>query len=660
VLALDGHKECGAAATDWDGDGDLDLVAPEGQGVRLLRNDGSLRDWSDETGSLAPDLLGVGVSRGLLAADLTHDGWPDLVRVSAEQAELWVHRGPSLGWTRELTFSSADSFEGSALLDVDSDGWLDVLVTDGIAANWVLFNPADGSAGFEAVDQGPLGMRPSQLDSDFATTADWDTDGDPDVVIRGEGWGTDAFRRFAGGWDPWNDLHVDGQSTEKGGVALCDVRGAGQLDLLWTSPVEPAFRHYVWEDEWDSVGPEELGVTGATSVACGDMDNDGIVDVLLSDDDNDELFFGPALEHLPLEDDERPTIALTLADFDGDGDLDLYQINDEAESSLFENDLASEPALRISPRVEVQSCPGPVILREAIGAQGQLSTPEGEPLGSLQEISGGFGRGQTSAPQWLFGGVASPDLVLRLRFAGLPAVEVQLAGAPSELVVTTLDPDGDGLRDESLTEDADGDNFVDAFDGDADGDGYSDREESALPALCEPPADFDGDGTPDHLDPDSDDDGIPDARDPGRIDLDADGDGLLDADEVAQSTDPGQADTDGGGRSDGQEVYVDETDPLDPTDDVLDSDRDGLSDEEELALGTDPHDPDSDGDGAFDSVDGAPLDAGGAGTLVPDPPYGCGCAGAPGPVRAPALIALGLTLGLTSLGRRPRARRPAG
>jgi hypothetical protein len=623
--------------------------------VRVLRNAGNLQDWSDETGSLAPDLLAEGTTRGLLAADLTHDGWPDLVRVNSERAEILVHRGAPLGWTRELTFDSSEAFEGSALMDVDGDGWLDVLVTDGTSANWVLFNPADGSAAFVAIDQGPLGMRPSTLNSDFSTVGDWDVDGDPDVIIRGEGLGTDAFRRFAGGWDPWNDLHLDGQSTEKGGVALCDVRGAGQLDLLWTSPLEPAFRHYVWDDEWDLLSNEERGVTGVTSLACGDIDNDGTMDLVLSDDDNDEIFFGPELTHLPLEDDELPTIAITLADFDGDGDLDLYQVNDEAPSTLFENELATEPALRISPRVEVGSCPGPVILREAIGAQGQLLSPEGVALGSLQEISGGFGRGQSSPPDWLFGGVAPQELLLLLRFAGLPAVKVQLVGELSDLVVTTLDPDGDWLRDESLSEDADGDGFVDAFDGDSDGDGASDREESALAAPCGLPADTDEDGTPDHLDLDSDNDGLPDEEDPGRIDLDADGDGLLDTDELVQGTDPGLSDTDGGGRSDGQEVLTDLTDPLDPADDVLDSDRDGLSDTEELALGTDPNDPDSDGDGVFDGIDLAPLDGGGAGVLVPDPPYGCGCAAA----RVPTLGAgtpVVLLLAMALRGpRRPRS-----
>jgi hypothetical protein len=51
---------------------------------------------------------------------------------------------------------------------------------------------------------------------------------------------------------------------------------------------------------------------------------------------------------------------------------------------------------------------------------------------------------------------------------------------------------------------------------------------------------------------------------------DADGDRLSDAHEISLGTDPNNPDTDGGGRTDGDEVKTDGTDPLDPSDDTLD------------------------------------------------------------------------------------------
>ncbi len=104
---------------------------------------------------------------------------------------------------------------------------------------------------------------------------------------------------------------------------------------------------------------------------------------------------------------------------------------------------------------------------------------------------------------------------------------------------------------------------------------------------------------------DSDVDGLPDTWEifhfgtieAQRGDDDFDGDGADNLQEFEAGTDPTVADTDGDGRSDGDELNTPPlTNPLDP-----DSDGDGLSDGEEVSVYlTDPNNPDSDGDGLPD------------------------------------------------------------
>ena len=81
---------------------------------------------------------------------------------------------------------------------------------------------------------------------------------------------------------------------------------------------------------------------------------------------------------------------------------------------------------------------------------------------------------------------------------------------------------------------------------------------------------------------------------------DFNGDGLQN---VNDATDPNEADSDGGLVGDGVEIYVDNSNPLDESDDDttdIDQDGDGLTDGQEFVLGTDNTEWDTDGDGLSD------------------------------------------------------------
>ncbi|MDZ4763514.1 MAG: protein kinase [Chloroflexota bacterium] len=124
---------------------------------------------------------------------------------------------------------------------------------------------------------------------------------------------------------------------------------------------------------------------------------------------------------------------------------------------------------------------------------------------------------------------------------------------------------------------------------------------------------------------------------------DLDGDGLSNARESTLETFPDLADTDEDGLSDGDEVRVWLTNPLN-----RDTDGDTLTDGEEVDLGTDPNNRDTDGDGVPDNEDIAPILPPTA-TITPFPTIfgsaGDICVGSPVPGRmivgAPARVASG-------------------
>ncbi|MBU2005032.1 MAG: hypothetical protein KKF08_06640, partial [Gammaproteobacteria bacterium] len=159
------------------------------------------------------------------------------------------------------------------------------------------------------------------------------------------------------------------------------------------------------------------------------------------------------------------------------------------------------------------------------------------------------------------------------------------------------DTDGDGVGDQAEVganpaspTDTDADGTPDALDTDDDGDGKPSKDESNDPNGDGSPADAvdtDGDSIPDYLDADNSDGPM----------ADPDGDGLTNAEEATNGTDPAKADTDGDGIPDGVEVNTSHTDPT-----KADSDGDGVGDQAEV--GANPASPtDTDADGTPDALD---------------------------------------------------------
>ncbi len=167
-----------------------------------------------------------------------------------------------------------------------------------------------------------------------------------------------------------------------------------------------------------------------------------------------------------------------------------------------------------------------------------------------------------------------------------------------------LDSDNDGIPDvvENGGTDADGDGVLDAF-VDADGDGFSDVVDANNGGTSLPNGDADKDGVPNYLDLDSDNDGIVDAIEAGGADANGDGelDAFVDADNDGLSD---VVDTNNGGtvlanpNTDG-DAYPNYLD--------IDSDGDGIVDniEAQTTAGYVAPTADNNGNGLADNYEGA-------------------------------------------------------
>ncbi len=178
-------------AADFDGDGDLDLVVAEFGwrkvgSVFLLEN--QTRQWDHPVFVRRPIDARTG-SIHVPVADLDGDKRPDFLALISQESETiaaYRNRGALKFETREIHHASTPSwgYSGLALVDLDKDGDLDVLATNGDSFDFSGPKPYHGIQWLE--NRGGFRFQPHDpwpmMGVMRAEAGDLDGDGDLDIV----------------------------------------------------------------------------------------------------------------------------------------------------------------------------------------------------------------------------------------------------------------------------------------------------------------------------------------------------------------------------------------------------------------------------------------------------------------------------------------------
>ncbi len=383
---------------DFDGDGRPDLFQcglDEGPG-ELWRNTPS--GFVRVTGQPWDRTI---LPRGGAAwGDVNNDGRLDLYVAGAYGRPDALYLNEGTGTFRNLPVPGVlEGFGISPLWsDFDRDGALDLFVVNGGGSvaepSFVLRNTGDGTLVRELA--GDAATRAQY--GHGAAFGDYDGDGDDDLFVL-SAWnqpnslyrndGNGVFTRTAQG-------EVGAEGAGGGAMAAWgDYDNDGDLDLFWVQdgPGSPLFRNDQGRLVRLDPGPLALIRNETVGAAWADFDNDGRLDLVLARRaGTPEVFRGlgngefEATGDPALRDEGAPANGLAIADYDLDGDLDVWFSNwggAATRTQLFRNDTAGGNHLRI--RLQ-----GVRSNRDGIGAKIRLRTVVGGVARWQLRVVGGF------------------------------------------------------------------------------------------------------------------------------------------------------------------------------------------------------------------------------------------------------------------------------
>jgi hypothetical protein len=377
-----GIRPMGLVAGDFDANGTVDVakVSEFREAVLVGCGDGNFFCGG------GAGYNSVEGTRAIVAGDLDNDGFPDTIAITTNINEVHVVLS-SLPEPNRHGYYFAYAPIGSALVDINYDGWLDIISVSESGEISTLINRQDGTFDpayntIEQVISGARAIAAGMLDSETPGVAianadgfvyiyvptlvegtvewnlrnsqqsganpsaiqmmDFDFDNLADIVTTNRDGNNMSFLKGLGGGGMAFPVTYS-VGTEPVSLAVGDLNNDGLLDIVTGNAGSNDIS--ILMNIGDNTFSPSFPISGAwpvRAVALGDFNNDSLLDLVMAADDGYEanVYLGDGLGGFNLF--SRPVFAFSNAfpmvgDLDSDGDLDVVTVSGNSVATVSKN-----------------------------------------------------------------------------------------------------------------------------------------------------------------------------------------------------------------------------------------------------------------------------------------------------------------------------------